>query len=208
MILLYFYKLFIMSNKTNNNGINNIWVIFAIVILVIWWIFFFSNNSNDTEEVNTSTKQVSVIDENQTINKTTKEVSSWSDVPEINKKDEMETKVMNDDTKLNNVAATQTLVKWTYADFKESSIKNDWDVVLFFHATWCPSCNAADKELKSSEIPDGLTVLKTDYDSNLDLRKKYWVTSQHTFVQVDNSWNKINKWSWWQTVASIKENLK
>lgn len=70
-------------------------------------------------------------------------------------------------------------------------------VVLFFHAPWCPYCKAADSAFKTNldKIPKGVTVLKTDYDSNLDLRKKYAVTYQHTFVQIDASGNQITKWN-------------
>src|SRR3989337_3019130 len=40
------------------------------------------------------------------------------------------------------------------------------DVVLFFHASWCPSCRGlnADIEKNMSVIPAGVTILKTDYD--------------------------------------------
>jgi thiol-disulfide isomerase/thioredoxin len=71
------------------------------------------------------------------------------------------------------------------------------DVVLFFHASWCPSCKAlnADIEANLSAIPAGVTILKTDYDEETDLKKKYGVTTQHTLVQVDEDGNLIKKWS-------------
>jgi hypothetical protein len=50
--------------------------------------------------------------------------------------------------------------------------------------------------------------LKTDYDSNIDLRKKYGVTSQHTFVQIDSSGNLIKKWVWGRDVQDITERLQ
>lgn len=58
---------------------------------------------------------------------------------------------------------------------------------LFFHATWCPSCVSADKEIKANlgTLPDGTTILKVDYDSNKELRQKYGVTSQHTLVVIN-----------------------
>ena len=58
-------------------------------------------------------------------------------------------------------------------------------VVLFFHASWCPSCKAADANLLKETAPTDTVVFKTDYDSNTDLRKKYGVTSQHTFVSLN-----------------------
>jgi thioredoxin 1 len=71
------------------------------------------------------------------------------------------------------------------------------DVILFFHATWCPSCRALDADINKnlSNIPAGVVILKTDYDKEVDLKKKYGVTYQHTLVQVDSQGNMLKKWS-------------
>lgn len=71
------------------------------------------------------------------------------------------------------------------------------DVVLFFHASWCPSCKALNSDIEKnlSAIPAGVTILKTDYDKEVELKKKYGVTTQHTLVQVDKDGNLIKKWS-------------
>ncbi len=71
------------------------------------------------------------------------------------------------------------------------------DVVLFFNASWCPTCRALNKDIEEnlSSIPENVTILKTDYDTETELKKKYEVTYQHTLVQVDESGNLIKKWS-------------
>jgi len=71
------------------------------------------------------------------------------------------------------------------------------DVVLFFHASWCPSCRALNGDIEKNvrAIPAGVTILKTDYDKETELKKKYGVTTQHTLVQVDKDGNLIKKWS-------------
>lgn len=71
------------------------------------------------------------------------------------------------------------------------------DVVLFFHASWCPSCRSlnSDIEKNMSSIPEGVSILKLDYDKETELKKKYGVTYQHTLVQVDKDGNLIKKWS-------------
>lgn len=73
----------------------------------------------------------------------------------------------------------------------------DGTVVLFFHAPWCPTCQAADRDIRahSEEIPSGLTILKTDFDDEDDLKKQYGVTFQHTFVEVDAQGNKLQIWN-------------
>lgn len=69
--------------------------------------------------------------------------------------------------------------------------------VLFFHANWCPECIKADKEFTANldKIPTDTILFKTDYDTSTDLKKKYGVTYQHTYVFVDKVGNEITKWN-------------
>jgi thiol-disulfide isomerase/thioredoxin len=84
------------------------------------------------------------------------------------------------------------------------------DVVLFFRASWCPSCKAVDADIKANlkSIPSSLTILDVDYDNSADLKRKYGVTTQHTFVQVDAQGNLIKKWSGGATLASVISEVK
>jgi thiol-disulfide isomerase/thioredoxin len=77
--------------------------------------------------------------------------------------------------------------------------------VLFFHASWCPSCRGLDKDIvkNAQSIPSDLKILKTDYDTQTELKVKYGVTSQHTLVQVDKDGNMIKKWSGGGTLESV-----
>lgn len=79
------------------------------------------------------------------------------------------------------------------------------NVVLFFHASWCPYCRAADEDISKnlSAIPKNLSILKVDYDSATALRQKYGVTTQHTFVAVDAKGNLIRTWQGSPTLADI-----
>ena len=79
------------------------------------------------------------------------------------------------------------------------------DVVLFFHATWCPSCRSlnSDIEKNMSLIPEGVSILKVDYDKEVELKKKYSVTYQHTLVQVDKNGTMIKKWSGSSSLSKV-----
>ena len=79
------------------------------------------------------------------------------------------------------------------------------DVVLFFRASWCPSCRAVDADIRANlgKIPRDLTILDVNYDDSTELKKKYGVTYQHTFVQVDANSNLIKKWSGSATLQAI-----
>jgi len=80
---------------------------------------------------------------------------------------------------------------------KDTSKYADSKKVYFFHASWCPICRGIDKEINAdmSKIPDGVTLIKTDFDNSTDLRQKYGVTTQYTFVQVDSNGNETAQWS-------------
>ncbi|MBN9606847.1 MAG: thioredoxin family protein [Actinomycetales bacterium] len=60
-------------------------------------------------------------------------------------------------------------------------------VLLFFHAPWCPQCRSLEADIAAQGVPDGVTILQVDYDTHQDLRQKYGVTLQTSFVEVDTS---------------------
>ncbi|MCA9324513.1 thioredoxin family protein [Candidatus Saccharibacteria bacterium] len=86
----------------------------------------------------------------------------------------------------------------TLADYNANPDKYaDSKKVYFFHASWCPTCQGIDREITNdpSRIPAGVTIIKTDFDTQTALRQKYGVTYQYTFVQVDDKGNKVAKWT-------------
>ncbi len=91
----------------------------------------------------------------------------------------------------------QAAAPGAYVAYDESMLKraDTGNVVIFFHAPWCPECKALDADLKArpSSIPSDLTILKTDYDTQTALKQKYGITMQNTFVQVDASGNLLKK---------------
>jgi len=85
-----------------------------------------------------------------------------------------------------------------YIAYNASLLKNakTGNVVLFFKADWCPTCQKLDVNIRSelNEIPSDLTILILDYETEEELNRKYGVTYQHTLVQVDSDGNLIKKW--------------
>jgi len=102
-------------------------------------------------------------------------------------------------TKIENTATLVAPRTGSYEAYDSSKLAyaKDGDVVLFFNASWCPTCRALDKDIKQniSSIPSGVTILNVNYDNSTDLKKKYGVTYQHTLVQVDANGNMITKWT-------------
>lgn len=105
--------------------------------------------------------------------------------------------MMKDDSEMRKEEAM--MEKGSYEAYSPEKIARaeTGDVVLFFHAAWCPSCRSLNASIESglSSIPKGVTILKLDYDAEVELKKKYGVTYQHTMVQVDKDGNMIKKWS-------------
>ncbi len=84
------------------------------------------------------------------------------------------------------------------------------DVVLFFRASWCPTCKALDSDIRAhlSAIPKGVTILDVNYDNSADLKKKYGVTYQHTFVQVRADGSMVTKWSGSPTLSALLKEVQ
>lgn len=96
-----------------------------------------------------------------------------------------------------------------YIDYSEDMLGKYEHTVLFFHASWCPSCRATDTNLEADDVAgSGIGILKVNYDDSTELKKKYGVTYQHTFVSVDTEGNMIKKWSGSNDLEDIMEQLK
>lgn len=69
-------------------------------------------------------------------------------------------------------------------------------VVLYFWAPWCSTCAVLDSDLQNgkSKIPEGISVLQINYDKATDLKKKYNIVTQHTFVEIDKEGKVLNRW--------------
>jgi thiol-disulfide isomerase/thioredoxin len=97
-----------------------------------------------------------------------------------------------------------------YAPEKVALASASHDVVLFFRASWCPSCRAIDADIKANigVIPANLSILDVNYDDATALKQKYGVTYQHTFVQVDASGTLIKKWSGSPTLSALVKEVQ
>jgi thiol-disulfide isomerase/thioredoxin len=82
----------------------------------------------------------------------------------------------------------------TLADARALAAKGP--TVLFFAADWCPTCQAALKDINANgDRMTGITIVVVDYDRAADLKKRYGVTAQHTFVQIGADGAKLAAWN-------------
>lgn len=99
-----------------------------------------------------------------------------------------------------------------YVEYQPSllSEKGYTQHIIFFHAAWCPECRAFEQAIESEAIPEGVQILKLDYDTSTEYRQRYAVTLQSTFVSVNSQGNKVSSWVGYgkdKSVATIIENL-
>lgn len=199
---------------------NKLWVVGVVVlILVLGWVGVVAAKRNSDK------KQAEVEAQKQAMMAKDKMAEEGSMADQA--KDKMgngdEQKMMDKDSSMKeegseDKAAMMKESSSTYVDYSpevlkqaEAAQKSGRKVVLFFHATWCPYCIAADKDFKSNigtdKFPSNVTLIKTDYDTQTELKQKYGVTHQHTFVQIDSEGRQITKWVSGET-TELKTNIK
>lgn len=118
--------------------------------------------------------------------------------------------MQKDDSMMEKDSSDQMMSKGSYESYSQEklALANDGKVVLYFHADWCPICRPLDAALKSADIPSGVHILKVNYDTATELKKKYGVTYQHTFVQVDAAGKLLAKWGDAFTAADVFARVK
>ncbi len=108
----------------------------------------------------------------------------------------VENKTTTVDTAGDTSTVSTALANGRYVDYSQQEIsnKNYATTILFFHAPWCVECRGFEKSIESSSLPEGVQILKVDYDSSTELRKQYGVTIQSTFVRVNTEGEKQAIW--------------
>lgn len=104
-----------------------------------------------------------------------------------------------------------------YVEFSPAALAGSANTrrVLYFYASWCPTCRPADADFtaRADKIPSDVIVIRVNYnDTDTDaeekaLAKKYAITYQHTFVQIDEKGEQVAVWNGGKT-AELLENLK
>ena len=80
--------------------------------------------------------------------------------------------------------------------------------VLFFAADWCPSCQADLKDINANGAQLGkVNIVVVDYDKSADLKMKYGITVQDTYVQIGAMGEKLAIWNG-GGVQGILKNVK
>lgn len=157
-------------------------VVLGVVVLGGWW---YTSNSNQA-----AMKEMSLMEEKALAEKMAMEKTALMEKNDSVREEISETMVKED-------ALMVKGGQYVSYDAAKVLFAKEGTVILFFRASWCPSCRALDADIKAnlSQIPQDVLILDVDYDKYTDLKKQYGVTYQHTLVQVDASGTMLTKWS-------------
>lgn len=108
---------------------------------------------------------------------------------------------------INTVPADTGKYTTGYQDYDPKNIPQTGDVVLFFHADRCPTCREAEKNILASGVPAWLSILKVDYDTATELKQKYGVLTQSSFVSIQHDGTLIKRWIGGRTIADIQAKI-
>lgn len=183
----------------------NAGIIIGVIALVIaaGGVYASKNNKNDAMVVKEQMEQKAMENQKMTEEKNAMLKADTTKTDSMTKKDEP--KMMDKGDTMLKAGSYEA-----YAPEKVMLASATHDVVLFFRASWCPTCRTVDADIKASlsKIPSSLTILDVNYDDSTALKQKYGVTYQHTFVQVDKDGNLIKKWSGSSTLAALVSEVK
>lgn len=85
----------------------------------------------------------------------------------------------------------------TLADYMANQPKyQDYQLIYFFKTDWCFVCNVvkADMRANPTRLPAKTVFVEVDFEKDTELRQKYNVQQQASFVQVDEAGKQIAEW--------------
>jgi len=129
--------------------------------------------------------------------------SSSSELPSYS----MESISSSATTSVDNIEPLKAEAKYFKYEGKLSQTSKN---ILFFRASWCPTCKSLDANIKEniSKEKSDIAIFDVDYDNSDELKRKYGVTYQHTLVQVDSNGNLIKKWSGSPSLSSLVSEIQ
>ena len=177
-------------------NITTIVVIIAVVVIVGFGAYKLFQDSSKSDS---------------TMQKTTQESMEKTETPEqeVMEKKEGEAVMKKTDDKM---TAASRYVEYSKAALEKAATNRR---VLFFYASWCPTCRPADANFKEniSKIPEDVTLIRVNYNDpetdqeEKDLAEKYGITYQHTYVQIDGAGKEVTKWNGGQ-INELLSNIK
>lgn len=135
----------------------------------------------------------------------------------LSSEDDRQAEIPNQTTQTNQVEVTdettsepvaESSVVGSYVDYQQgqtlqSSATNK--TVVFFHADWCPTCRFFENDINETGVPNGIIIVKADYDVETELKAQYSVNVQSTFVLLDENGEVEKTWPFSRGLDGIND---
>lgn len=94
-----------------------------------------------------------------------------------------------------------------YVDYSEETLalSQGSTRIVFFHAPWCSVCNFFEGQIEEQGVPNDVTILKVDFDTEDELKSQYGVNVQSTFVLLDDNGNVVESWPFARGLNGIQD---
>jgi len=215
MIICTYINIIVISQNMKNANIN-LGLGLIIVTTIVLGVIFIRNSDEHT-----TPKKSSVGITDKTIKNTPQDTVNNINIDKITKGDkdkvkkvkELESATETESAKNNNKQTSDKKNKaGIYTKYSASAVANSGaeHIILNFSADWCPSCQALKKDIKSNlkNIPSSVAIYEVDYDTEMKLRTKYKVTTQHTSVEIKSDGTLVKKWSGSPTLQDILRRIE
>jgi len=189
----------------NNSRYIIIGVLALIIIAVLISIFALGSNENTSEETPTNNEpaeSATTQDEGETPENTEENNTDEPTTPQ-NESEVPEDTTGNETVESTTVQVPQpapqqeqtatTATKATYTEYSQARFaaaqQEGKNIVLFFHADWCPTCHVLDQAIVNGleRVPDNTAILKIDFEERSDLKREYEIQYQHSLVFIENN---------------------
>ena len=87
---------------------------------------------------------------------------------------------------------------WQYRNYSSDSydqLLGKKPFALFFHANWCSSCRSQEKIIQQNlaSLPVDFTILRVNFDTETELKKKYSVAMQSIVIVFDETGKEVGR---------------
>ena len=150
------------------------------------------------ETIEEEAAEVETAEEETTEEETTKEEATEEEVAEeeVVEDETAEEEVVEEETAEEEAVAEAANAEYiAYTKETYDSLIGQSPVVLYFHADWCPVCVKLNSDISGAiaNFPAGSTILKLDFDQEIELRQEYGVTVQSTLITLNAAGEVIEK---------------
>ena len=131
-------------------------------------------------------------------------LAKWIEPLTISQKDRETLRKSDDKTEFSTRDYGGRVINFTTKEQAQELAKTQ-TVVYFFAATWCSGCNQILRDFQANwkKVPANVTVVLVNYDKALDLKKRYGVTTTHTYVVIGAEGQRKKIWTESYTVEAI-----